>query len=55
MAYKQKHEGTFEAWAIINNNYIHSVHPTKDQAKLVFKEAKHPDYFKIIKLSSDNV
>ena len=55
MAYKQKVEGTFEAWAIVNNNYIFSVHPTKAQAKQVYKDTNCAKHIKIIKLSSDNV
>jgi len=51
MAYKQPH-GVFRAYAIINNGFLFSVHPTKKQAKLVFKEFEHYDHFKIVKLTS---
>lgn len=52
MAYKQTKEGVFTSYAIINNAVLFSVHPTKKQALLAFKESNHPDYFKIVKLSN---
>lgn len=40
----------FKAYAIVNNKKLFSVHPTKEQARLVKKQECYPSYFKIIKL-----
>lgn len=54
MAYKlNKKAKVFEAWAIVNPECaLFSVHPTKEQAQLVFDQGGAFDHFKIIRLTS---
>lgn len=42
-----------KAYAIVNDGHVHSVHKTKEQAKLAMKVENHPHYFSIVKLTGD--